>query len=160
MGCIDCCSTLGFRAPGFSRLGLGAWAGLHCSAWHAASSGLITRNGFLYVIYLARNPAWCWARNTLNHLSLARTAWAFSLDAPVSSRQNHTLNPTHTHSNPCPQVLLLSLLDLPFSISPVVTGLMLTLLYGRSGWFAEQLAANGLSIVFAFPGGRGQGLGF
>jgi ABC-type sulfate transport system permease subunit len=52
------------------------------------------------------------------------------------------------------QVLLLSLLDLPFSISPVVTGLMLMLLYGRAGWFAQALAENGLTIVFAFPGER------
>jgi hypothetical protein len=50
------------------------------------------------------------------------------------------------------QVLLLSLLDLPFSISPVVTGLMLMLLYGRAGWFAQALAENGWNIVFAFPG--------
>jgi hypothetical protein len=53
---------------------------------------------------------------------------------------------------PPPQILLLSLLDLPFSISPVVTGLMLTLLYGRSGWFAGWLAAHGWNVVFAFPG--------
>lgn len=52
----------------------------------------------------------------------------------------------------CGQVLFLSMLDLPFSISPVVTGLMLTLLYGRSGWFANVLAAAKLNIVFAFPG--------
>lgn len=55
------------------------------------------------------------------------------------------------------QVLLLSLLDLPFSISPVVTGLMLMLLYGRAGWFAQALAENGWNIVFAFPGARGGG---
>lgn len=55
------------------------------------------------------------------------------------------------------QVLLLSLLDLPFSISPVVTGLMLMLLYGRAGWFAQALAENGWNIVFAFPGGSGGG---
>lgn len=50
------------------------------------------------------------------------------------------------------KVLLLSVLDLPFSISPVVTGLVLTLLYGRSGWFAPALKGAGLSVVFAFPG--------
>lgn len=50
------------------------------------------------------------------------------------------------------KVFLLSLLDMPFSISPVVTGLMLTLLYGRSGWFAQVLAEHGFNIVFAFPG--------
>lgn len=50
------------------------------------------------------------------------------------------------------KVFLLSLLDLPFSISPVVTGLMLTLLYGRNGWFGPFLDSIGFSVVFAFPG--------
>jgi len=49
-------------------------------------------------------------------------------------------------------VLLLSVLDLPFAISPVVTGLMLVLLYGRNGWFAPVLDAVGFNVVFAFPG--------
>lgn len=45
-----------------------------------------------------------------------------------------------------------SLLDLPFSISPVVVGLMLVLLYGREGLFAPLLEKFGFSVVFAFPG--------
>lgn len=50
------------------------------------------------------------------------------------------------------QVFLLSLLDLPFSISPVVTGLMLTLLFGRTGWFGPLLKEMGVNVVFAFGG--------
>ncbi|KAJ9505900.1 hypothetical protein QJQ45_017095 [Haematococcus lacustris] len=50
------------------------------------------------------------------------------------------------------KVLLLSVLDLPFSISPVVTGLMLTLLYGRNGWFGPLLQQAGVNVVFAFTG--------
>lgn len=50
------------------------------------------------------------------------------------------------------KVLLLSVLDLPFSISPVVTGLMLTLLYGRNGWFGPLLQQAGINVVFAFTG--------
>lgn len=50
------------------------------------------------------------------------------------------------------KVLLLSLLDLPFSISPVVTGLMITLLYGRNGWFGPFLSSIGFNVVFAFTG--------
>ena len=46
----------------------------------------------------------------------------------------------------------MSILDLPFAISPVVTGLMLVLLYGRNGWFAPVLDAVGFNVVFAFPG--------
>jgi hypothetical protein len=56
-------------------------------------------------------------------------------------------------------VFLLSLLDLPFSISPVVTGLMLTLLYGRRGFFAPLLATTGIQVVFAFTGGWAGGRG-
>ncbi len=47
---------------------------------------------------------------------------------------------------------LLSVIDLPFSISPVVAGLMLILLYGRSGWFGAWLNGNDIQIIFAFPG--------
>jgi sulfate/thiosulfate transport system permease protein len=42
--------------------------------------------------------------------------------------------------------------DLPFSISPVVTGLMLVLLYSRNGWFAPLLETANFNVVFAFPG--------
>jgi sulfate/thiosulfate transport system permease protein len=50
------------------------------------------------------------------------------------------------------RAFVLSLLDLPFSISPVVAGLMLVLLYGRLGWFGGWLEANNIKIIFAFPG--------
>src|SRR3954452_20938259 len=45
-----------------------------------------------------------------------------------------------------------ALLDLPFAVSPVVVGLALLLLYGRTGWFGEWLTENGLRVVFSFPG--------
>lgn len=47
---------------------------------------------------------------------------------------------------------ILSVLDLPFAISPVVAGLMIVLLYGRNGWFGGWLQEHGISIIFAFPG--------
>jgi sulfate/thiosulfate transport system permease protein len=50
------------------------------------------------------------------------------------------------------RVFLLSVLDLPFSISPVVAGLMIVLLYGRNGWFGGWLEVHNLKIIFAFPG--------
>ncbi len=50
------------------------------------------------------------------------------------------------------RTLLLSIIDLPFSISPVVAGLMMVLLYGRQGWFGGWLQDHGLNIIFAFPG--------
>jgi sulfate/thiosulfate transport system permease protein len=50
------------------------------------------------------------------------------------------------------RAFILSLIDLPFSISPVVAGLMLVLLYGRQGWFGGWLQEHGINIIFAFPG--------
>lgn len=50
------------------------------------------------------------------------------------------------------RAFVLSLIDLPFSISPVVAGLMIVLLYGRTGWFGGWLQANDIQIIFAFPG--------
>jgi sulfate transport system permease protein len=48
--------------------------------------------------------------------------------------------------------LLLALLDLPFSVSPVVAGLCLVLLFGAHGWFAGLLAEHDIKILFARPG--------
>jgi sulfate transport system permease protein len=50
------------------------------------------------------------------------------------------------------RALLLSIIDLPFSISPVVAGLMIVLLYGRQGLFGDALQAVDINIIFAFPG--------
>jgi sulfate/thiosulfate transport system permease protein len=48
--------------------------------------------------------------------------------------------------------LLLSIIDLPFSISPIVAGLMLVSLYGRNGLFGPVLQSWDIRIIFAFPG--------
>lgn len=48
--------------------------------------------------------------------------------------------------------LVLTLIDLPFSVSPVVAGLMFVLLFGANSAFGSWLVANGHPIVFAVPG--------
>jgi sulfate transport system permease protein len=48
--------------------------------------------------------------------------------------------------------LLISIIDLPFAISPVIAGLMLILLYGIHGWFGSTLQSFGLQVIFAVPG--------
>ena len=50
------------------------------------------------------------------------------------------------------RALVISILDLPFAISPVVAGLMIVLLYGRSGWFGPILQTTDIKIMFALPG--------
>jgi sulfate/thiosulfate transport system permease protein len=48
--------------------------------------------------------------------------------------------------------LLLTLIDLPFSISPVISGLVWVLLFGANGWFGQWLEARDIKIIFALPG--------
>jgi len=48
--------------------------------------------------------------------------------------------------------LLLTLIDLPFSVSPVISGLIYMLIFGLQGWFGEWLRDHDLKIVFAVPG--------
>ena len=48
--------------------------------------------------------------------------------------------------------ILLTLIDLPFSVSPVIAGLMYVLLFGAQGWFGPWLAEHDIKILFAVPG--------
>ena len=48
--------------------------------------------------------------------------------------------------------LLLTLIDIPFSVSPVVSGLVFVLVFGAQGLFGPWLDAHGVQIVFAVPG--------
>ncbi|WP_412478851.1 sulfate ABC transporter permease subunit CysW [Azonexus sp. IMCC34839] len=48
--------------------------------------------------------------------------------------------------------LLITLIDLPFAVSPVVAGLIFILLFGSQGYFGEWLSAHEIKIVFAVPG--------
>jgi sulfate transport system permease protein len=48
--------------------------------------------------------------------------------------------------------LLVTLIDLPFAISPVVSGIVFLLLFGRRGWLGPWLSAHDVKVVFAVPG--------
>jgi sulfate/thiosulfate transport system permease protein len=48
--------------------------------------------------------------------------------------------------------LLITLIDLPFSVSPVISGLVFVLLFGLQGWFGPWLHAHDIKIIFALPG--------
>lgn len=48
--------------------------------------------------------------------------------------------------------LLISLIDVPFSVSPVVAGLIYVLIFGSHGWFGSWLIDNNIKIIFAVPG--------
>jgi sulfate/thiosulfate transport system permease protein len=48
--------------------------------------------------------------------------------------------------------LLGVLVDLPLAVSPVVVGLALVLVYGRTGWFGDWLTGHGIRVIFSTPG--------
>jgi sulfate transport system permease protein len=48
--------------------------------------------------------------------------------------------------------LLTTLIDLPFSVSPVISGLIFVLLFGAQGWFGEWLGDHDIKVIFAVPG--------
>jgi sulfate/thiosulfate transport system permease protein len=48
--------------------------------------------------------------------------------------------------------LLITLIDLPFSVSPVISGLVFVLLFGAQGYFGAYLQAHDIQIIFALPG--------
>jgi len=50
------------------------------------------------------------------------------------------------------RAILITLIDLPFAVSPVISGLVFVLLFGANGVFGPWLAAHGVKVIFAFPG--------
>ena len=48
--------------------------------------------------------------------------------------------------------LLITLIDLPFSVSPIIAGLIFVLLFGAQGWFGPWLQAHDIKLIFAVPG--------
>jgi sulfate transport system permease protein len=48
--------------------------------------------------------------------------------------------------------ILITLIDLPFAVSPVIAGLIYVLIFGLQGWFGEWLLDNDIKIIFAIPG--------
>jgi sulfate transport system permease protein len=50
------------------------------------------------------------------------------------------------------KTMLVTLIDLPFSVSPVVSGLIYVLVFGMQGWFGPWLADHDIHILFALPG--------
>lgn len=48
--------------------------------------------------------------------------------------------------------ILITLIDLPFAVSPVIAGLIYVLIFGLQGWFGGWLSAHDVKVIFAIPG--------
>jgi sulfate transport system permease protein len=49
------------------------------------------------------------------------------------------------------KALLIAAIDLPYAVSPVISGLIFVLVFGARGWFGEWLSAHGIQILFSTP---------
>lgn len=89
-------------------------------------------------------------RYTLSALKL--TLFAVAVSVPLNTLFGAAIAWYVTRHRPRTKSLLLTLVDLPFTISPVVSGLMFVLLFGSRSLLGGWLADHGLQIVFAVPG--------
>jgi sulfate transport system permease protein len=48
--------------------------------------------------------------------------------------------------------ILITLIDLPFAVSPVIAGLIYVLIFGLQGWFGQWLSDHDMKVIFAIPG--------
>lgn len=97
----------------------------------------------LYFDAIADPDAWAAIRLTL---------WVAALALPLNLAFGVTAAWAVTRFRFRGKQLLVTLIDLPFSVSPVVVGLALVLLFGSQGWFGGWLENHGLKIIFAVPG--------
>ncbi|MEY2611978.1 MAG: Sulfate transport system permease protein CysW [Planctomycetota bacterium] len=84
--------------------------------------------------------------------AIALTVLATAISVPVNMLFGLAAAWMTTKYSFCGKSLLISIIDLPFAISPVIAGLMLILLYGINGWFGATLQSMGLQVIFAVPG--------
>lgn len=80
------------------------------------------------------------------------TLWTAALTVPVNTLFGLTAAWSITRFEFPGKSLLTTLIDLPFSVSPVISGVIFVLLFGAQGWFGEWLLAHDIKIIFAVPG--------
>ena len=80
------------------------------------------------------------------------TLWVAAISVPLNALFGLAAAWAITKFDFRSKTVLLTLIDLPFSISPVVSGLVWVLLFGAQGWFGEWLIDHDVRIIFALPG--------
>jgi sulfate/thiosulfate transport system permease protein len=102
------------------------------------------RLGFAFYLDAIRQP------DTLAAVRLTLTVAAIAV--PLNLVFGLAAAWSMTHFEFRGKALLGAFIDLPFSVSPVVAGMMLILVYGKYGWLGGWLEAHGLQVIFALPG--------
>jgi sulfate transport system permease protein len=97
-------------------------------------------------------PVWSAVTQPAAVSALELTLEVTAIAVPVNTFFGVLLALAIVRSNMPAKALLGAILDLPFAVSPVVLGLTLILVYGRTGWFGAWLANAGTPVIFAVPG--------
>ncbi|GHT51449.1 sulfate ABC transporter permease subunit CysW [Spirochaetia bacterium] len=93
---------------------------------------------------------------SINHPDVFKSIWLTLVTAlvcvPVNTVFGVLLAWTITKFNFRGKNILITMIEIPFSISPVIAGLLFIFLFGSFGWFGHWLFAHDIKIVFAVPG--------
>jgi sulfate transport system permease protein len=139
------------RAPGESRLGRRLLVGVALIL-----TGLLIVGPLAFIVARAFAEGWsAYAANIL-HPATLHAIWLTALTAVIVVPVNIAFGiaaawAVTKHRFPG-RSLLLTTIEIPFSISPIIAGICYLLLYGRQGLLGPWLAANDLQVVFALPG--------
>jgi sulfate/thiosulfate transport system permease protein len=98
--------------------------------------------------------AWGWITTPAAISALSLTVMMAAIAVPLNTifGVGCALVLVRGRGNRAARAILDSLIDLPFVVSPVIVGLALILVYGRTGWFGRWFAEHGIGIIFATPG--------
>jgi len=102
------------------------------------------QNGWALYVAAITNP------DTQHAMML--TAWVAAIAVCINTLFGVAVAWLMTHTQLRGKPVWMAIVDLPFTISPVVAGLMLVLIFGRKGWLGPWLATHDWQVIFAPPG--------
>lgn len=109
----------------------------------------------VFVQALANGPGVYWTKLVMNE-NTRHAIWLTAIVAPIAVIANVIFGVAAAWAIARfrfpGRTVLITLIDLPFSVSPVVAGLVFVLLFGRLGFFGPWLQQHGIQIIFATPG--------
>jgi sulfate transport system permease protein len=121
-----------------------------------ATLGLLLILPLVVVVGSALQDGWAVWKDAVTHpqarAALRLTLLATVIAVPLNAVFGVAAALLITHHRPRGRNLLISLIDLPFTVSPVVAGLMLVLIFGAQSSLGAWLIANGTPVIFAVPG--------
>jgi sulfate transport system permease protein len=138
------------------RIGEVAWVRWALVLLSVALMGLLLVLPLLVVFSQAFAKGWAFFRDAITDedalAAIRLTMLVAAIAVPLNTVFGLAASWCVVHFRFPGRALLVALIELPFSVSPVVSGLLYVLLFGLQGWFGPALAAHGIHLIFAVPG--------